>query len=276
MDLSGQIAIVTGASRGLGRSFAIALAGAGAHVVITARTEAELLAVAGLIQQSGGQATPIPADVTDRPAVEALVARTEREVGPIDLLINNAATLRAWGPMAEADPDDWWREMEINLRGPLLFMRAVLPHMLIRRRGRIVNVASRSGLHAVQNMSAYAVSKAALIRLTENVAKETLGQGVKVFVIHPGDVHTPLWDIIMQAPEAVQLIPGMQRGFRELQAKDSWTRMEDAVAMLLLVASGQADGLNGCFLSVHDDLPDLIRRADEIQQADRHKLRLRA
>ena len=276
MTLSGQIAIVTGASRGLGRGFAIALAEAGAHVVVTARSEPELLDVAEIIQQAGGKATVIAADVTDRSAVEGLVAKIEQEVGPIDLLINNAATLRVWGPIAEADPDEWWREMEINLRGPLLFMHAVLPHMLARRRGRIINVASAAGLHSAELTSAYGVSKAALIRLSETAAGETQAQGVKVFVIHPGDVSTPLWDNILQSPRAAELIPGAQRYYWEQQAQGALTPMETAAAMVLLLASGQADGLSGCYLSVHDDLPNLIRQAVAIQQADRQKLRLQA
>ena len=148
VDLSGQVAIVTGAGRGLGRAFASALAGAGAHVVITSRSERELAEVVEAIQQPGGTATAFAVDVTDRGAGDGLVARIEAQIGPIDLLINNAGVARALGAIAEVDPDDWWREVEINLRGPQLYMHAVLPAMIQRRRGRIINVASGAGLNA--------------------------------------------------------------------------------------------------------------------------------
>ena len=110
-DLSGQTVIVTGAGRGLGRAFALALAGAGAHVVVTSRSEPELRAVVSAIEQAGGMATAIVADVTQRAAVEALVGQVEQHVGAIDLVVNNAGVARALGRVAEVDPDEWWREL---------------------------------------------------------------------------------------------------------------------------------------------------------------------
>ncbi len=273
MELSGQIAIVTGAGRGLGRAFATALAGAGAHVVVTSRSELDLSDVVKSIGQSGGAATAIVADVTDRTAVDGLVARVEQQVGPIDLLINNAGAGGALGRMAEVDPDEWWRDVEINLRGPHLYMRAVLPHMIGRHRGRIINVASNAGLHAVQNTSAYSVSKTALIRLTEIAARETQAQGVTIFVIHPGDVHTQMWDNLSQ--HGGQRAPNMVQYFQELEANDRWTPIEDSVALVLLLASGQADPLTGCYLSVEDDVPALVQQADMIQKDGRRKLSFR-
>jgi|SRR5579859_6429354 len=273
MELSGQIAIVTGASRGIGRAYAIALAGAGAHVVVTARSEPDLSDVVKSIGQSGGAATAIVADVTDRAAVDGLVARVEQQVGPIDILINNAGAGSALGRMAEVDPDEWWREVEINLRGPHLYMRAVLPHMIRRHRGRIINIASYAGLSAPQNISAYSVSKTALIRLTEIAARETQPEGVTMFVIQPGDVHTQMWDNLMQRD--AQRAPNMVQNFQKLEANDRWTPIEDSVALVLLLASGQADDLTGCFLSVDDDIPALIQQADMIQKDGRRKLSFR-
>ena len=275
VDLSGQVAIVTGAGRGLGRAFAIALAGAGAHVVVTARSEPEVVATGAEIRRLGGAATAIAADVTDRTAVDGLVAGIEQQVGPIDLLVNNAGVARALGAIAEVDPDDWWREVEINVRGPQLYMHAVLPAMIQRRRGRIINVASGAGLNAVENMSAYAVSKTALIRLSENAAVENQAHGLAIFVISPGSVLTSMVDYGMRSPEVARRAPHVQAHFKDLYAKDGFGRIEDAAALVLLLASGQADALNGCYLHVKDDVLALIQQADAIQRDFTHRLRLR-
>ena len=275
VDLSGQVAIVTGAGRGLGRAFAIALAGAGAHVVVTARSEPEVVDTGAEIRRLGGASTAIAADVTDCTAVAGLVAGIEQQVGPIDLLVNNAGVARALGAIAEVDPDDWWREVEINLRGPQLYMHAVLPAMIQRRRGRIINVASGAGLNVMENMSAYGVSKTALIRLSETAAVENQAHGLAIFVITPGTVLTPMVDYGMRSPEAGRRAPDVQAYFKHLYAKDKFGRVEDAAALVLLLASGQADALSGCYLSVKDDVPALIQQADAIQRDFTHRLRLR-
>ena len=145
-DLRGQVAIVTGGGRGLGRTFAHALAAAGAAVAVVARSSDELAEVVASIRELGRRATAITGDVTDRQAVEHVVHETERQLGPVDLLVNNAAILRTPGPLWEVDPDEWWRTMEVNVRGPFLCARAVLPGMIERGRGRIINVASGAGL----------------------------------------------------------------------------------------------------------------------------------
>jgi NAD(P)-dependent dehydrogenase (short-subunit alcohol dehydrogenase family) len=276
MDLSGQTAIVTGAGRGLGRAFALALASAGAHVVLTARSEPELLEAANDIRQAGGAATPIATDVTDRAAVEGLVARVEQQVGPIDLLINNAGVFRALGLISEVDPDEWWREVEINLRGPHLYLRAVLPYMIQRRRGRILNIASGAGLGGTEAASAYGTSKAALIRLSETAALENQAHGIAIFAVDPGTVRTPMTDFVEQSPEVGRRAPRVQQFFKDAYAHNHLSPIEAAVALILQLASGHADALSGCFLRVQDDLPALIQQAEVIQQAGRLKLRLNA
>jgi NAD(P)-dependent dehydrogenase (short-subunit alcohol dehydrogenase family) len=275
MDLSGQTAIVTGAGRGLGRAFALALASAGAQLVLTARSEHELLDVADVIRQLGGAATAIAADVTDRKAVDGLVARVEQQVGPIDLLINNAGVFRALGLMTEVDPDEWWREVEINLRGPYLYMHAVLPHMVLRRRGRVINIASGAGLQSFETGSAYNAGKTALVRLTESAALETQSLGIAVFALNPGTFRSPMNDFVEQSPEIGRRAPRVQQVFKDLYAKELLTPIEEPVTLMLLLASGQADPLTGCFISVGDDIPAMVQQAELIQQDGRQKLRLR-
>jgi NAD(P)-dependent dehydrogenase (short-subunit alcohol dehydrogenase family) len=177
MHLNRQIALVTGGSKGLGRAFARALADASAQVAVTARHEGELNNTVAEIEERGGRGFAFPADVTDSEAVARLVAAVEETLGPVDLLVNNAGSFRAFGSLAEVDPGEWWREVEINLRGPFLCARAVLPGMIERKKGRIINVASFAGLVPIETISAYCVSKAALIRLSEQLALETQEPG---------------------------------------------------------------------------------------------------
>ena len=273
--LAGQVAIVTGGGRGLGRAYAIALAKAGAAVAVTARTETEIQAVQREIEQHDGRALAIPADVTDAHAVAQMVATVEQQLGPVDLLVNNAGVLRALGHVSEVEADLWWREMEINVRGPFLCSQAVLPSMMKRQRGRIINLASRGGLQAVEGGSAYCLSKTALIRFAEQLALEVKEQGIAVFAIQPGTVRTPMNDYLHAAPIVGQRVPWVQQRFRKVYAEQLDTPIERSIELILCLASGQADALSGRFIGVTDDLTELLRRTDEIQDQDLYTLRLR-
>ena len=140
--LAEAVAIVTGGSRGIGREIALTLAREGAAVAISARPTAELDRTLGELRAIHDRVVAVSCDVTDRAAVNDMVSRVEQQLGPIDFLVNNAGSAGVIGPIWETDPDDWWREVEVNLRGPLLCARAVLPGMITRGRGRIVNMAS--------------------------------------------------------------------------------------------------------------------------------------
>ena len=130
-----------------------------------------------------------------------MLAQVEAALGPVDLLVNNAGQFGPIGPVATTDPDAWWQTLEVNLRGPLYCAHAVLPGMLSRRHGRIINVSSSSGFSAVPMLSAYAVSKAALYRLSENIAAETRETGVSVFTIVPGLVRTAMSESALSCGE---------------------------------------------------------------------------
>jgi NAD(P)-dependent dehydrogenase (short-subunit alcohol dehydrogenase family) len=271
-----QIVLITGGSRGLGRAIALGAAQAGAQVAVTARSVSELTETVELIRQAGGRAVALPADVTDYRAVVEMVAAAESQLGPIDVLINGAGSFRALGNAAQVDPDEWWREVEINLRGPFLCSHAVLPGMISRRRGRIINIVSAAGLQAIETVSAYGVSKAALIRLSEALAAETRPYGIAVLAVNPGTLRTSMSDYVLTAPQVRERAPMVQQWFEQLFAEGGDTPIEQAVAFVLAVASGRADALSGCYLSVDDDLEALGAEAEAIQSEARLRLRLRA
>ncbi len=259
-QLDGQVALVTGAGRGIGRAIALALAEAGARVVLAARSREQLEETAALARQMGRQALTFPLDITDQPAVEAMVAATRQQFGPPDLLVNNAGMANREAPLWELEADEWWRVLEVNLRGPFLCARAVLPDMLARGSGRIINVASNGGAWPIPTASAYSVSKAALLRLTDCLSEMVGARGLRVFAISPGTVHTSMTD-------GVSL-------FKDMPETD-WSTPEQAAALCVTIASGYADRLAGRYLHVNDDLPALLRHVEEIEQQDLYSLRVR-
>jgi NAD(P)-dependent dehydrogenase (short-subunit alcohol dehydrogenase family) len=268
--LAGQVALVTGGGRGLGRAFAHALADAGAAVAISARSADQLAETAASITANGGRALALPADVSDRQAVAQLVNTVEAQLGPVDLLINNAGVGGPLGPIWEVDPDDWWRNIEINLRSVLLCSRAVLPGMVARRRGRIINVASVAGLAAIPYGSAYVTSKTAMIRLSETLAAETKAYGIRVFAIHPGLVRTAMAEYGIESPEAKRWWPW----YRLLFEEGHDVSVEFAVQLVLRLAAGEADPLSGRFLSITDEISGLVKRTAAIEQGQLYTLQL--
>ena len=275
-DFADQVALITGGGRGLGQAFAQALARAGATVAIVARSESQLQDAAQAIERAGGRALVFATDVTDRQAIERVVAEVEQQLGHMDLLINNAGSLRALGPIAEIDPDDWWREVEINVRGTFLCARTVLPGMIARGRGRIINMASVAGLQALPTGSAYCLSKAAVIRLSESLALENGDRGICVFAMHPGNVRTAMLDYIVESDEVRQRAPLIQQWGQQLYREGGDTPIERAVELMLTLASGKADALSGRFIDVDDDLDALLQQTDLIERDDLYTLRLRA
>ena len=267
---------MTGGSGGIGRAIACALAAAGARVAVIARSPDKLAETAASITAADGTALPIVADVTDEPAVRQAVDQIERELGPVDLLVNNAGTAGPVAPLWEADPADWWKAVEVNLRSAFLCCRAVLPGMVSRRRGRIVNVASHAGVYRWPYLASYSVSKAALVKMTENLAVETKKHRVKLFSINPGLLRAGMTESLLSAevpPESpVALVAAWARHEIEAQGDVSPERGAELVVAL---ASGKADALSGRYISVHDDLDDLVERAATIVHKDLYTLRLR-
>jgi len=269
-NLSGQVGVVTGAARGLGRAFAIALAQAGMAVALVDRRENELNETLQMLESSGGKGTAIAADISDAGQVQTWTKAVEQKFGPLDLLVNNAAVAGPSGPTWETDAAAWWQTQEVNLRGPFLGCHAVLPGMIARRKGRIINVASAAGTVSVPYLSAYVTSKAALIRFTETLAFEVRPHGISVFAMHPGAVQTPMNEELL-ATAGKQWLPWLEYIFQQAENQTA----EPGANLVLFLASGKADSLSGRFFIVPDDPKDLISRADEIRQKDLYTLRLR-
>jgi len=270
-ELRNQVTIVTGAGRGLGRAISVALAQAGAAVGVVARSEAQIAETAGAVKQAGGEPLAVIADVSDSAAVERAVRQVEGALGPVDLLVNNAATPGPLGPMWEADADDWWHSFEVNLRGPFLCSRAVLPAMIARRRGRIINLATSAATVAVAHMGAYVIAKTALIRFTENLAAELVNSGVSVFAIDPGTVRTAMSQHLLESEAGKKWLPW----FRKLFDQGRDVPPEKAAELVVHLASGRADALAGRFLGVADDLPKLLEQLEEVKRSALYTLRVR-
>jgi 3-oxoacyl-[acyl-carrier protein] reductase len=249
-QLSG-VALVTGGGRGIGADVARELAAAGMQVAVSSRTREEVEAVA---EEIGGLA--VVADVSSPGDAEAMVGEAERELGPIDLLVNNAGIAvwekRAW----ELEPADWWRVFEINVLGVYLVSRAVIPGMIERGGGRIVNTGSGAGYLPGTSNTAYGASKAALYRMGDALALQLEEHGIPVFTISPGLVRTEMTED--RFPETAP-----------------WTPPELAPRLVRALASGRADKLSGRYIHAeHDDIEDLIRRADEVVENDLNAIRL--
>ena len=272
LDFSGQVALVTGGGRGLGRAFAQALAGAGARVAVTARSGHEIAETVGLIEQAGGTAIAVPADVTDQAAVVRAVRLTEERLGPVDILANNAGVLGPSGRDWEVDVDDWWRTFDVNLRGAFLCARTVIPGMIARHRGRIINISSASVNIHLPYASAYGVSKAALTYLANCLDSATKEYGVFAFAYAPGFVRT---DVIDDVAESYNIRRVGVDIYRKRLEDDHDTTLERAVEVFMFLASGRADRLSGRHIDVYDDEMDLTARTDDILREDLYTLRRR-
>lgn len=199
MKLDGQTAIVTGGGRGLGRAIAETLASLGAHVVIASRNAPELDEVVLRIKRARGRALAYAADVSDERQVQDLVINTERWVGPATILVNNAGIIEPITPLARSDATTWLRHIAINLGGVYLTTRAVLPGMLERGYGRIVNISSHAAERPSAGWTAYTAGKAAVEQLTRSLGVELERTGVTVCALRPGKVETALQERVRRS-----------------------------------------------------------------------------
>jgi NAD(P)-dependent dehydrogenase (short-subunit alcohol dehydrogenase family) len=191
MGISDKVAVVTGGGRGIGRAIALAFSREGAKVAVWARTEEQVAAVAGEILEAGGVAAHYVVDVADEKTVAEAVERVEAELGQIDILVNNAAEMRL-ASVTGTTTAIWDRLMRSNARGPFVCCRAVLPGMMERRRGRIINIGSLAGRRGYEAQAAYCASKHALVGFSKALAIEAQPYGIHVNMVSPGGVVTEL------------------------------------------------------------------------------------
>jgi NAD(P)-dependent dehydrogenase (short-subunit alcohol dehydrogenase family) len=248
----------------------LGLARAGAAVAVTARAHEHLDGVVEELAALGATALPVVAEVTDQAAVERMVAQVERELGAVDVLVNNAGSCEAIGPVWEVDPALWWRDVEVSLRGTFLCARALLPLMISRQRGTIINVSGYNAGRPDPYLAGYSAAKAAVVHLTGSLAAETASHGIVVFAIAPGTLATDLTLHLKESPAGKEWLPKFQT-----IGDDDWVSPELPARLVVRLASGDADALSGRFIHVLDDLDQLIVREEEIRRDDLYTLRLR-
>lgn len=231
-----RTALVTGGGRGLGRDITLALVQHGWAVAVTGRDPASLDVVV-----ADGAALALPGDATDRRAVQEAVLLAEAELGPLDLLVANAGRFATGGLLWEIDPDEWWRDVEVNLRGVQLALWAALPGMVARGAGRVVALGSGFGNTASPHGSGYGVGKTAVHRLVESVAAELAGTGVVALSVSPGRVRTDM---------STDFPTGSTSAHPEyLQPPaEGWAPAEAVAGLVVRIGDGELDALSGRFV----------------------------
>ncbi|MHB1134824.1 MAG: SDR family NAD(P)-dependent oxidoreductase [Chloroflexota bacterium] len=268
-QLRGQVAIVTGSGHGIGRAIAQELAAAGARLVLVGRQASHLEEAAAAIRADGGEASIYQADVTQPPQLEALAAWVVAEQGQIDLLVNNAGRYRTVGPVWQADYADWWQEVSVNLGGTFNCCRAVLPHMVARRAGKIVNMSGGGSLGPIPYSTAYVTAKAAIVRFTETVQAEVAEYGVNVYAIIPGFVKSGMTEALAASPAGRR----WARWIAERLERGEHYDPRLAGRLCAFLASETGDRLGGRFLLAFEDYLEVAARADEVIAKDLYTLR---
>jgi NAD(P)-dependent dehydrogenase (short-subunit alcohol dehydrogenase family) len=242
-DLTGKNAFVTGASRGIGRSIAVALAGAGADVALVARSESGLAETAADITALGRKAVVLPADVTSKDAVEAAVAAAIDQLGHVDVVVNNAGGSNFMAAFLDLRLSGWEKLMRLNLDSAVYVCHAIGGHLVERGEGSVINVASVAGMMGSPLLSPYGAAKAGLVSLTKSLAVEWGSTGVRVNALCPGwtatDLNRNLWDDPVSGPATVATVP-MHR----------WGRAEEMAGPAVFLASAASSYMTGQVLVV--------------------------
>lgn len=205
-DLSGKVAIITGASRGIGEAFALTYAAAGAQVVIASRKQEGLQVVADKIQDAGGEVLTVPVHTGDADSVQNLVQQAIDTFGGIDIVVNNAATNPHFGPIMTAEESHWDKIYDVNVKGYFHVVKASVESMKSRGGGKVINIASVAGRQPQTGMGIYCVSKAAVIMLTEVLAGELAADNIQVNAIAPGFIKTKFSSAIWSNPTISELV----------------------------------------------------------------------
>ena len=274
-SLRESVAVITGANRGFGRAIASALHTHGAHIVLAAR-DADALSVTQheleATSVAGQRVVSVPTDVARATEVDRLVSETTDIFDRLDILVCNAGVYGPMGPIDTVDWDAWVSAIEINLLGTVLCCRAVLPTMRSRGRGKIITLSGGGATAPLPNVSAYAASKAAVVRFTETLAEEARGSGIDVNAVAPGALNTRLLDEVLAAgPDRVgaTFYTRAQR-----QKAEGGTPLERGADLVAFLASSASDGITGRLLSaVWDDWQALPTQRERLMASDVYTLR---
>ncbi len=271
MKLANDISVVTGAGRGIGREIALTHAREGAKVALLARTATEIEKVAAEIVAAGGSARAYGVDIIDLDAVTKTFATIEKDLGPVTVLVNNAAAFRAIGPIWDVDPAAWWGDVETNVRGTFNCCRVVLTGMRARKRGRIINLTGGGTFSSFPNGSGYATSKSGILRFTECVNDTLAGSGVLVFAMDPGLVRTSMTAYQLESAAGQKYLPDIESLFeRGINVPPTM-----AANLSVEIARGRFDKLAGrMFMAARGDIDLTEAAVDKIVADDLRSLRV--
>lgn len=265
MLLQGRNAIITGANQGLGLAIAGAFVTAGANVMLCARDAAKLEDAANALRSSGRIILTEPADVSREDDCHRVVRRAIEQFGTVEILVNNAGIYGPLGPIEENDWEEWKRALEINLYGPVLMSRAILPHLRKAAYGKIIQISGGGATNPLPRISSYAASKAAVVRFAETLAEETRGSGIDVNSLAPGALNTRLLDQVLEAGAERVGASFYERALRQKEAGGA--PLERGADLAVFLASSSSDGLTGKLLSaLWDPWEELMDKLPSLPQ----------
>jgi len=269
--LKDKVVIITGGARGIGKAVVAAFADEGAKVVIVSRTAEQIEQTTKQLQEKGGSAVGVAADVSNKADVDRIINETLTAFGTIDVLVNCAGIQKPIGPLISNDLDDWLDNIHANLMGTVMCSKAALPIMIEKGKGRIINFSGGGATSSRPNFSAYACAKTAVVRFTEVLADEVIQHNIQVNAIAPGAVNTQMLDEVLQAGA----LAGDELAYARHREKEGGVSPDQAAELAVFLASDKSFGLTGRLISaVWDDWQNFDKaRIHTIMQGDTYTLR---
>lgn len=270
MRLEGKISIITGGGRGIGKAIAKRFAEEGSVVVIVARSNEELETTLKEIENIGGEGFSIQADISRISDVQKLVSKIIEKYSKIDILVNNAGMITPIGPIHETNVEDWEKAIRINVFGTFYCIKTVLPYMISKNYGKIINISGGGAFKTMPNFSAYGASKAAIVRINEIVAAEVTGHNISVNAIAPGAIKTKIMYDVVES--------GNKAGIEAQRAKEVVEKGGDEIGkvtdLAVFLASDESNGLSGKTISAKwDDLDYIKKNISDIQNSDKYTMK---